>query len=54
MPHYVFVCSECGKEFEVTLHIDELGKAPVECPGCKSRKVQQAVATFSAVTSKKS
>ncbi len=54
MPHYVFVCTECRKEFEIILHMDELGKTSVECPDCKSKKVEQAVAAFSAVTSKKS
>ena len=54
MPHYIFVCQDCHKEFEKVLHIDELGKGEVKCPECGSVKVEQAVASFSAVTSKKS
>jgi putative FmdB family regulatory protein len=54
MPHYIFICKDCHKEFEKILHIDELGKTPVECPDCKGTKTEQAVAAFSAVTSKKS
>jgi putative FmdB family regulatory protein len=48
------VCQDCHKEFEQVLHIDELGKRELKCPACGSTKVEQAVAAFSAVTSKKS
>jgi len=54
MPHYLFVCQDCHKEFEKILHIDELDKAEIKCPECKSDKVKQEVAGFSAVTSRKS
>jgi len=54
MPHYVFYCEDCKKEFEVVLHIDELDKKEVKCPDCGSEKVAQHVAAFSAVTSRKS
>ncbi len=54
MPHYVFVCKDCHAEFEQVLHMDELGKAQVQCPKCKSKNVEQAAAAFSAVTGKKS
>ncbi len=54
MPHYVFVCKDCHKEFEKVLHIEELHKERIECPHCKSTNVEQSVAAFSAVTSKKS
>lgn len=54
MPHYAFVCKDCHAEFEKVLHIEELGKQQVECPECKSKNVEQTVATFSAVTSRKS
>jgi predicted nucleic acid-binding Zn ribbon protein len=29
VPHYVFHCQACKKEFEKVLHIDELGVTPV-------------------------
>ncbi len=54
MAHYLFVCEDCAKEFELVLHIADLEKGDVTCPHCGSRKVQQQVAAFSAVTSKKS
>jgi putative FmdB family regulatory protein len=54
MPHYVFICQECKKEFEKVMHIDELDKEKPLCPHCGSAKVEQAVAAFSAVTSRKS
>lgn len=54
MPHYVFVCKDCGKEFETVLHIADLEKGDVQCPGCGSKKVEQQVVAFAAVTSKKS
>jgi putative FmdB family regulatory protein len=54
MPLYVFLCRECNKKFEQTLHISELGKTPVKCPHCGSEKTEQQAAAFAAVTSKKS
>jgi putative FmdB family regulatory protein len=54
MPRYVFHCVDCKKEFEKWMHMDELGRTEVVCPHCGSKKVEQAVASFSAVTSKKS
>ena len=54
MPHYVFVCRSCDKEFTEILHISELEKGGIKCPHCGSDQVQQQVAAFSAVTSKKS
>lgn len=54
MPHYLFFCEDCQKEFTVVLHISELETETVKCPECGSAKVHQKVAAFSAVTSKKS
>jgi len=54
MSNYVFLCQDCKKEFTQTLHIAELEKGGVTCPHCGSKRVTQEVATFSAVTSKKS
>jgi putative FmdB family regulatory protein len=54
MPHYVFLCKSCNKEFTRILPISELEKSDIKCPHCGSQKVQQQVAAFSAVTSKKS
>ncbi|MFB3825843.1 MAG: FmdB family zinc ribbon protein [Bryobacteraceae bacterium] len=54
MPHYVFLCQSCNKEFTQVLHIAELEKGGIKCPHCGSEKVKQQIAAFSAVTSKKS
>ena len=54
MPHYIFSCQACRKEFTQVLHISELEKGGIKCPQCGSEKVEQQVAAFSAVTSKKS
>jgi putative FmdB family regulatory protein len=54
MPMYVFLCKDCNKEFNIVLRISELEKGNVKCPHCGSGKVEQQVAAFSAVTSKKS
>jgi putative FmdB family regulatory protein len=49
---YLFLCRDCNKKFEHTLHISELGKTPVKCPHCGSEKTEQLAAAFAAVTSK--
>lgn len=54
MPHYVFLCEGCEKEFTQILHIADLEKGGIACPHCGSKRITQTVAAFSAVTSKKS
>lgn len=54
MPQYVFLCQDCNKEFTQSLHIADLEKGGTVCPNCGGRRVIQAVAEFSAMTSKKS
>jgi putative FmdB family regulatory protein len=54
MSQYSFLCQDCKKEFTETLHIADIEKGGVVCPHCGSKKVTQAVAAFTAVTSKKS
>lgn len=54
MPVYDYRCSKCNKKFSVTMTISEYEKKKVKCPKCGSTKVEQQVATFYAVTSKKS
>jgi putative FmdB family regulatory protein len=53
MPHYLFFCQSCNKEFTQMLHIAELEQGGIKCLYCRSEDVQQQVAAFSAVTSKK-
>ena len=54
MSQYVFQCLDCNKEFTQVLHISDRAKSEVVCPHCGSKHVEQLVAAFSAVTSKKS
>lgn len=54
MSTYVFLCQDCHKEFTQSLHMSDREKRAVSCPHCGSQHVEQAVAAFSAVTSKKS
>jgi len=54
MPYYVFACRDCGKEFTEFLHMADLSTHQAKCPSCGSTHVEQQVADFSTVTSKKS
>ncbi len=54
MSTYIFLCRDCNKEFTKLLHMTDVEKVEVACPHCGSKRVLQAVAAFSAVTSKKS
>jgi len=54
MSQYVFHCQDCDKEFTQTLHMSDVDKGDVTCPHCGGKRVQQLVAGFTAVTSKKS
>jgi putative FmdB family regulatory protein len=54
MSQYVFHCRDCKKEFTRTLHLSERESTKVVCPRCGSKRVEQLVTAFSAVTSKKS
>ncbi len=47
MAVYEFTCKKCGKEFEVSCHMDERDAQAV-CPKCGSHKVSQKLsAAFS-------
>ncbi len=54
MPVYEYVCKDCKHSFEKVLTFTEHDKNEVRCPKCNSRNVEQDVAEFFAVTSKKS
>ena len=41
MPHYVFLCQDCSKEFTQILHIADLAKGGVVCPHCGGKRVTQ-------------
>jgi putative FmdB family regulatory protein len=54
MSQYVYHCQDCDREFTQNHHISDVEKTEVNCPHCGSNRVHQLVASFSAVTSKKS
>jgi putative FmdB family regulatory protein len=54
MPQYEFLCSACKKEFSMVLTVSEFEKGKVKCPKCGGKKVEQRLAAFYAITSKKS
>ncbi len=54
MPQYEFFCHSCHKEFELILTMREYDRGGFKCPHCGSKDVEQRVAAFFAVTSKKS
>ena len=54
MPVYDYVCLDCNQTFETALSLNEHDKENPKCPHCGSKNVEQEVAAFFAVTSKKS
>lgn len=54
MPVYEYVCKDCKQRFEAILTIKEHESKQVSCPRCNSRNIEQDVAEFSVVTSRKS
>jgi len=54
VPTYNFYCKECKKSFALTMPLAEYEKGKFACPKCKSKKVEQQMAAFFAVTAKKS
>jgi len=54
MPVYEYFCEACQKGFEKILSLHEYDEAKIVCPYCGTDKVHQLMATFTAVTSKKS
>lgn len=53
MPVYDYICKDCHKTFEKILTLAE-HEGAVTCPHCGSKNVEQEVAEFFAVTSRKS
>jgi putative FmdB family regulatory protein len=51
MPVYEYFCE---KRFEKILSLHEHDESKVVCPNCGTDEVRQLMATFTAVTSKKS
>jgi putative FmdB family regulatory protein len=54
MPTYEYRCEKCGQTFEKTMGLSQHAKQPKpSCPKCSSRKVEQLVSRFQAITNKK-
>jgi len=54
MPVYEYVCKDCQHCFETVFTLKEHEAAEMRCPKCNSKNVEQDVAEFFAVTSRKS
>jgi len=55
MPVYEFYCRRCKKPFTAVMHISEHDAHVAQCPACHRKKdVEKRLATFTAVTSRKS
>jgi putative FmdB family regulatory protein len=54
MPTYEYICEKCKKRFSLIMTIAEHEKKKIRCPKCKSVRVKQEIASFQAITSKKS
>lgn len=54
MPQYEFLCKDCKKSFSKFLTIAAYDKGKITCPKCGSRKVEQQLSSFYAITSRKS
>ncbi|MFN2532327.1 MAG: zinc ribbon domain-containing protein [Pyrinomonadaceae bacterium] len=48
MPIFEYICTKCNSKFEKLLR----GTTDVECPLCKSRKVEKQLSVFSASTAR--
>ncbi len=43
MPNYEYRCLNCRKRFEIFMSYRDYGTRPVNCPHCKSDKVQRRI-----------
>ena len=53
MATYEYICKECNKSFSVTQTLKEHETKKATCPKCGSRKAEQKISTFFAITSRK-
>lgn len=54
MPTYEFACTQCGKEFSLTLTIKEREASKPVCPACGSQALEPQMTSFFAKTARKS
>jgi putative FmdB family regulatory protein len=54
MPSYEYHCRKCDETFDLHMTLKEHETTQPRCPQCQSTDVEQVMAAFTAVTSKKS
>ncbi len=54
MPTYEFLCSQCQKEFSITMTIREREEKQPVCPACGSKELEPMFGSVFAKTSRKS
>ncbi|HBK80386.1 MAG TPA: zinc ribbon domain-containing protein [Nitrospinae bacterium] len=54
MPVYDFRCLKCKKKVTLTMPLAEYEGKKFKCPKCGGKRLERLVATFQAVTSRKS
>lgn len=50
MPIFEYVCKKCQHHFEMIVH----GSTTLECPSCKSKKLEKQLSVFTANSKKQS
>lgn len=50
MPLYVYLCQDCGEQFEKMMRFSELEQAP-ECPICHGQHTHKQITTFASTFS---
>ena len=46
MPMFEFTCKKCGHQFEDLVSLAELEAGEVECPACRSKRIERGFSTF--------
>lgn len=54
MPMYEYKCLDCGKEATLALSMKDHDSRAVQCPSCKSKRMEQLFTGVMAKTSRKS
>lgn len=54
MPVYEYRCRDCDHVFDRVEPLAEHGRQALQCPSCRSRRVEQVLTPFFAKTSHKS
>jgi len=46
MPLFEFTCRNCGHVFEELISLAEIEAGDLECPACRSKRVERGVSSF--------